>query len=61
MFKRQPSYKEAALQEVADRTFGKYFSNGNFVKMYSSLWMKLVSCEIGKDNDYMRDKLLKEM
>ena len=48
------------FQEVEDKDLGKYIISSNFVKMSASPpRVKWVSCEIGKDNDYIRDKYLK--
>src|SRR5450759_949035 len=48
------------FQEVEDKDLGKYCLSANFVKMSESPpRVKWVSCEIGKDNDYVRDKFLK--
>jgi CoA:oxalate CoA-transferase len=50
------------FQEVEDKDLGKYCLSTNFVKMSESPpRLKWVSCEIGKDNDYVRDKFLKEL
>ena len=49
-----------AFQEVEDKALNKYTISINFVKMSESPpRVKWVSCEIGKDNDYIRDKYLK--
>jgi crotonobetainyl-CoA:carnitine CoA-transferase CaiB-like acyl-CoA transferase len=48
------------FQEVEDNALGKYTISSNFVKMSESPpRVKWVSCEIGKDNDYISDKYLK--
>jgi CoA:oxalate CoA-transferase len=48
------------FQEVEDKDLGKYCLSANFVKMSESPpRVKWVSCEMGKDNDYIRDKYLK--
>ena len=50
------------FQEVEDKDLGKYCLSANFVKMSESPpRVKWVSCKIGKDNDYIRDKYLKEL
>ena len=47
------------FQEVEEETAGKFVINTNFVKMSESPpRIKWVSCEIGKDNDYVRKKYL---
>ena len=49
------------FQEVEDKDLGKYIISSNFVKMSASPpRVKWVSCEIGKDNDYVRNKYLQE-
>ena len=49
-----------AFQEVEDKDLGKYYLSSSFVKMSESPpRVKWVSCEIGKDNDYIIDKYLK--
>jgi crotonobetainyl-CoA:carnitine CoA-transferase CaiB-like acyl-CoA transferase len=48
------------FQEVEDKDLGKYYLSSSFVKMSESPpRVKWVSCEIGKDNDYIIDKYLK--
>jgi len=48
-----------AFQEVEDETLGKYVISSGFVKMSESPpRVKWVSCDIGKDNDYIREKYL---
>jgi crotonobetainyl-CoA:carnitine CoA-transferase CaiB-like acyl-CoA transferase len=48
------------FQEVEDKDLGKYIISTSFVKMSASPpRVKWVSCELGKDNDYIRDKYLK--
>ena len=48
------------FQEFEDKVLGKYTVSTNFVKMSESPpRVKWVSCEIGKDNDYIIDKYLK--
>jgi CoA:oxalate CoA-transferase len=48
------------FQEVEDKVLGKYTISANFAKMSESPpRVKWVSCEIGKDNDYIKDKYLK--
>ena len=50
-----------AFQEVEDEKLGKYTISANFVKMSESPpRVKWVSSEIGKDDDYIRNKYLKE-
>ena len=45
------------FQEVEDETLGKFVINTNFVKMSESPpRVKWVSCDIGKDNEYIRKK-----
>lgn len=49
------------FQEVEDPKIGKYTVSANFAKMSESPpRIKWASCEIGQDNDYVRDKHLKE-
>lgn len=48
-----------AFQEVEDEKLGKYTISANFVKMSESPpRIKWVSSEIGKDNEYIRNKYL---
>ena len=48
------------FQEVEDETLGKYVVSANFTKMSESPpRVKWVSCDLGKDNDYVREKYLK--
>jgi len=48
-----------AFQEVEDEKLGKYTISANFVKMSESPpRVKWVSSEIGKDNEYIRNKYL---
>ncbi len=48
------------FQEVEDGTAGKFTINTNFVKMSESPpRIKWISCEIGKDNEYIRRKYLR--
>ncbi len=48
------------FQEVEDEKLGKYVISANFTKMSESPpRVKWVSCELGKDDDYVRDKFLK--
>ena len=48
------------FQEVEDDTVGKFLINTSFVKMSESPpRIKWVSCDIGKDNEYVRKKYLK--
>ncbi len=47
------------FQEVKEEIAGKFVINTNFVKMSESPpRIKWISCEIGKDNDYVRKKYL---
>jgi crotonobetainyl-CoA:carnitine CoA-transferase CaiB-like acyl-CoA transferase len=49
------------FQEVQDDTLGKFVINTNFVKMSESPpRVKWVTCDIGKDNEYVRKKFLQE-
>jgi len=49
------------FQEVEDQKLGKYIVSANFVKMSASPpHLKWVSCEAGKDNEYVRNKYLQE-
>jgi len=49
------------FQEVEDGTLGKFVINTSFVKMSESPpRVKWVSCDIGKDNDAIREKYLQE-
>jgi CoA:oxalate CoA-transferase len=49
------------FQEVEDGTLGKFLINTGFVKMSESPpRVKWVSCDIGKDNDAVREKYLQE-
>jgi crotonobetainyl-CoA:carnitine CoA-transferase CaiB-like acyl-CoA transferase len=49
------------FQEVKDDTLGKFVINTNFVKMSESPpRVKWVSCDIGKDNDYIRKRYLQD-
>jgi CoA:oxalate CoA-transferase len=49
------------FQEVEDGTLGKFVINTSFVKMSESPpRVKWVSCDIGKDNDYIRKRYLQE-
>jgi len=49
------------FQEVEDQKLGKYIVSTNFVKMSASPpHVKWVSCEIGQDNEYVRNKYLRE-
>jgi len=49
------------FQEFHDDALGKFTISANFVKMSESPpRVKWVSCEIGKDNEYVRDKYIKE-
>ena len=46
------------FQEVEDEKLGKYTISANFVKMSESPpRVKWVSSEIGKDNDYIQEKI----
>jgi crotonobetainyl-CoA:carnitine CoA-transferase CaiB-like acyl-CoA transferase len=48
-----------AFQEFDDKTLGKFTIPANFVKMSDSPpRVKWISCDIGKDNDYIRKKYL---
>jgi crotonobetainyl-CoA:carnitine CoA-transferase CaiB-like acyl-CoA transferase len=48
------------FKEVEDEKLGKFIISGNFVKMSASPpRTKWVSTEIGKDNDYIQEKYLK--
>jgi len=48
-----------AFQEFDDKTFGKFTIPANFVKMSDSPpRVKWISCDIGKDNDYIHKKYL---
>ena len=50
------------FQEVEDQDLGKYIISANFVKMSESPpRVKWVCCKIGMDNDYIRDKYLKNL
>jgi crotonobetainyl-CoA:carnitine CoA-transferase CaiB-like acyl-CoA transferase len=49
------------FQEVEDGTLGKFVINTGFVKMSESPpRVKWVSCDIGKDNEYIRKRYLQE-
>lgn len=49
------------FQEVQDDILGKFVINTNFVKMSESPpRVKWVSCDIGKDNEYIRKKYIEE-
>jgi CoA:oxalate CoA-transferase len=49
------------FQEVQDDTLGKFVINTNFVKMSESPpRVKWISCDIGKDNEYIRKKYIQE-
>jgi crotonobetainyl-CoA:carnitine CoA-transferase CaiB-like acyl-CoA transferase len=49
------------FQEVEDGTIGKFVINTNFVKMSESPpRVKWISCDIGKDNEYIRKKFIEE-
>ncbi len=49
------------FQEVEDETLGKFVINTGFVKMSESPpRVKWVSCDIGKDNDYIRARYLQD-
>jgi crotonobetainyl-CoA:carnitine CoA-transferase CaiB-like acyl-CoA transferase len=50
-----------SFQEVKDETLGTYLISSGFVKMSESPpRVKWVSCDIGRDNDYIRDTYLRE-
>ncbi|MBP7341218.1 MAG: CoA transferase [Smithellaceae bacterium] len=50
-----------AFQEVEDEKLGKFIISANFVKMSESPpRVKWVSSEIGRDNDYVREKYLRD-
>jgi len=49
------------FQEVDDEMLGKYIISSNFTKMSASPpRVKWVSCQLGKDNEYVREKYLKD-
>jgi CoA:oxalate CoA-transferase len=56
-----PQWKiRKTFQEVEDEKLGKYVVSSNFTKMSGSPpRVKWVSCEIGKDNDYVKEKYLR--
>jgi hypothetical protein len=44
---------------IEDKDLGKYIISSSFVKMSASPpRVKWVSCEIGQDNDYVKNKYL---
>jgi len=48
-----------AFMEIDDKTLGKFTIPANFVKMSESPpRVKWISYDIGKDNDYIREKYL---
>ena len=48
-----------AFQEIDDKSLGKFTIPANFVKMSESPpRVKWISCDIGQDNDYVRQKYL---
>ncbi|MBN1381550.1 MAG: CoA transferase [Deltaproteobacteria bacterium] len=50
-----------SFQDVEDKNLGKYKISANFTKMSESPpRIKWVSCDIGQDNDYVREKYLKD-
>lgn len=50
-----------SFKEVEDETVGKYVITSGFVKMSESPpQVKWVSCDIGKDNEYIRTKYLQQ-
>jgi len=50
-----------SFKEVEDGTLGKFTVTSGFVKMTESPpQVKWVATDIGKDNDYVKDKYLKD-